>query len=162
MRHRLRKNDIRLNLVAGTKSDVRDYFLQIKNEIGSDAVTVIYASTLHEYFQLFNSAMRTTDILWTKPSELSFYCGLGIPIIMTPAIGSQERFNRQWLHEIHAGMRQENPEFTDQWLFDLIHKGLIAEMAWAGFLRARKLGTQKIFEVLETGTMNNSNSPLER
>ena len=29
--------------------------------------------------------MRTTDILWTKPSELSFYCGLGIPIIMAPA-----------------------------------------------------------------------------
>ena len=29
--------------------------------------------------------MRTTDILWTKPSELSFYCGLGIPIVMAPA-----------------------------------------------------------------------------
>jgi hypothetical protein len=106
--------------------------------------------------------MRTTDILWTKPSELSFYAGLGIPIIMTPSIGSQERFNKQWLHEIHAGMRQENPDYTDQWLYDLLDNGTLADMAWSGFLKARKLGTEKIVEILKTGTMKQSNSPLER
>jgi hypothetical protein len=35
-------------------------------------------------------------------------------------------------------------------------------MAWSGFLKARKLGTTKIMEVLETGKMTSSNSPLER
>lgn len=159
---RLSAGQIHLNLIAGIRTDVRDFFLDVQRSVSPDHITVIYAPTLNEYFQQFNRAMRTTDILWTKPSELSFYSGLGIPIIMTPTIGSQEKFNRQWIHEIHAGMRQENPDFTDQWLFDLLDNGLIAEMAWSGFLKARKLGTQKILEVLETGTLIRSNSPLER
>jgi len=35
-------------------------------------------------------------------------------------------------------------------------------MAWSGFLKARKLGTEKIIEILKTGTMEQSNSPVER
>lgn len=162
LREKIHRGDVRLNLVAGIRPEVHSYFCDLKNEIGSDNIHIIFAETLHEYFQQFNTAMCETDILWTKPSELSFYAGLGIPIIMTPTIGSQERFNRQWLHEIHAGMRQENPDFTHQWLFEMLNDGHIADMAWSGFLKARKLGTLKIMEVLETGKMTRSNSPLER
>jgi hypothetical protein len=162
LRHRLKRNEIKINLVAGIRPEVRNHFEEVKNEIGSENVSVLFADTLHDYFQQFNIAMRTTDILWTKPSELSFYAGLGIPIIMTPTIGSQERFNRQWLFEIHAGMKQESPEFTEQWLYDLLDNGTIADMAWSGFLKARKLGTEKILEVLQSGSMVRSNSPLER
>lgn len=162
LRHRLYRGDIRLNLVAGVRDDVRAHFEELRRRLGTPNIDVIHGATLHEYFQRFNEAMRTTDILWTKPSELSFYAGLGIPVIMTPAIGSQERFNRQWLFEIHAGMKQENPDYTDQWLFDLLDNGTIADMAWSGFLKARKLGTEKIIEVLRTGTMTRSSSPLER
>jgi hypothetical protein len=162
LRHRLHKGDLRLNLVAGIRPEVRDYFETIKRDLNTKSVSVIFSPSMQEYFQLFNTAMRTTDILWTKPSELSFYAGLGIPIIMTPSIGSQERFNKQWLHEIHAGMRQENPDYTDQWLYDLLDNGTLADMAWSGFLKARKLGTEKIVEILKTGTMKQSNSPLER
>jgi hypothetical protein len=153
---------MRLNLVAGIRPEVVSYFRDIKKDIGTDNIRIIYAETLHEYFQEFNTAMRETDILWTKPSELSFYAGLGIPIIMTPTIGSQERFNRQWLNEIHAGMEQKDPDYTHQWLFESLNNGHIADMAWSGFLKARKLGTTKIMEVLETGKMTSSNSPLER
>ncbi|MDP1676377.1 MAG: hypothetical protein Q8L88_05870 [Bacteroidota bacterium] len=162
LRHRLHGNEMKINLIAGIRSDVRDYFLDVKNELKTENISVVYAENLQDYFQLFNNTMRTTDILWTKPSELSFYSGLGIPIIMTPTIGSQERFNRQWLFEIHAGMKQENPDYTEQWLYDLLENGTIADMAWSGFLKARKLGTEKIFEILKTGRMTRSNSPLER
>lgn len=162
LRRRLHANEISINLVAGIRPEVKTYFEEIKKEVRSENVSIIYADTLHEYFQQFNTAMRTTDILWTKPSELSFYAGLGIPVIMTPTIGSQERFNRQWLFEIHAGMKQEDPNFTEQWLYDLLHNGTIADMAWSGFLKARKLGTEKIMEILRTGAMTRSNSPLER
>ncbi len=162
LRHRLHGNEIKINLVAGIRPEVKEYFEKVKREFRSDNISIVYADSLLEYFQLFNNAMHTTDILWTKPSELSFYAGLGIPIIMTPTIGAQERFNRQWLHEIHAGMRQENPDYTEQWLYDLLENGTIADMAWSGFLKARKLGTEKISEVLRTGTMTRSNSPLER
>jgi hypothetical protein len=162
VKEKIRNGTVRLNLVAGIRPEVFSYFRDIKTDIGSDNIRVLYAETLHEYFQQFNTAMRETDMLWTKPSELSFYAGLGIPIIMTPSIGAQERFNRQWLYEIHAGMEQKDPDFTHQWLFEMLNDGHIADMAWSGFLNVRKLGAAKIMEVLETGKMTCSNSPLER
>ena len=66
------------------------------------------------------------------------------------------------MFEIQAGIRQENPDYTHQWLFDLMSDGRLAEAAWDGFLKARKLGTRKIKEVLETGTYTRGESPLER
>ena len=106
--------------------------------------------------------MHTTDILWTKPSELSFYCALGIPIIMTPAIGPQEKCNRRWLREIGAGIKQQDPEYANQWLFDLLNRGRLAEAAWNGFLKARKYGTYNIIDFLESGSFTSSNDPLKR
>ena len=165
LKRRLIAGEIKLNLVAGTKAGVRDYFTQVREDLGREAgmhVTVVYADTPWEYFERFTAMLRTTDILWTKPSELSFYCGLGIPIILSPAIGAQEYFNRRWLLEIQAGIRQENPEYTDQWLFDLLSNGRFAEAAWAGFLKARKLGTYKILEILREGKIALEDSPLLR
>ncbi len=125
-------------------------------------IKIIYAETLHEYFESFNKALHETDILWTKPSELSFYCALGIPIVMSPIIGSQEKFNKKWLHEIQAAMKQEKPEYTDQWLYDLLNRGTLAESAWDGFLKARKLGTFKIHQVLENGYLEKVTDPVLR
>jgi len=162
MKEQIRNGTVRLNLVAGIRPEVFSYFRDIKAAIGSENIRVVYAETIDEYFQQFNKAMHETDILWTKPSELSFYVGLGIPIIMTPPIGSQEHFNRQWLYEIHAAVPQKDPDYTHQWLFEMLNDGRIADLAWSGFLKARKLGTIKIMEVLKTGTMTQSNSPLDR
>ena len=164
LKNKLLNGEVRLNLIAGTKEMVRDYFESIKASISTECedINIIYDGSTDEYFRKFNEAMRETDILWTKPSELSFYSGLGIPIIMTPTIGSQEKFNRRWLLEIGAGIRQENPEYADQWLFDALNNGRLAEAAWLGFLKARKLGTYKILEVLETGGMTQENSPVMR
>lgn len=164
LKRRIVNGELRVNLVSGVREEVRDYFLKVKAEISpdSDAIRVLYAPTLAEYFTQFDRLMHETDILWTKPSELSFYCGLGIPIIMTPTIGSQEKFNRRWLFEIQAGIRQENPDHADQWLFDWLSNGRLAEAAWAGFLKARKLGLYKIMEVLQTGKMTKSDSPVLR
>lgn len=157
-------NNIKLVLVAGTKENVKDYFVSVKQEIEADdsQIEIIYSESMYDYFDKFNDALKTTDILWTKPSELSFYTALGIPIIMTPPIGSQEKFNRRWLNEIQAGIRQLNPDFANQWLCDYWKKGILAEAAWSGFLKARKLGTYNIFEILNSGKMNHSQSPVMR
>lgn len=164
LRHRIRGGEVRLVLAAGTREEVRASFDEVRRSVGAkpEAVRVLWAPTIPEYFSLFNAALRSTDILWTKPSELSFFCALGIPIIMTPTIGAQEKFNRAWLTEIQAGIRQENPEYTDQWLFDWIADGRLAEAAWEGFLKARKQGTYRILEVLKTGGMTRHDSPLHR
>lgn len=151
LRQKLTNNQIHLNLVAGTRTEVNDFFLDVQEEINSENIQVIFGKDFEAYYDKFNQALRTTDILWTKPSELSFYCALGIPIIMTPTIGAQERANRRWLHEIQAGFKQEDPQYTDQWLFDLLNKGRLAEAAWAGFLKARKRGTFNIQKFLSEG-----------
>lgn len=162
LKKKIREGKLKLNLVAGTREPVNEYFQNIKTEIDSENIEVIFSPDLFDYFDKFNDTLHTTDILWTKPSELSFYSGLGIPIIMAPAIGSQEKFNSKWLLEIHAGIKQENPDFTDQWLYDYLNKGMLAEAAWSGFLKARKLGTYKILEVLKEGKMNIPNDPVLR
>jgi len=161
---RIINNQIHLNLVAGTRKELKMYFEQVKKEISGAAnnIKIIWEEDNESYFNSFNECLQTTDILWTKPSELSFYSALGIPIIMTPAIGPQEKCNRKWLREIGAGIKQNNPEFTDQWLFELLRKGRLAEAAWNGFLKARKYGTYNILDFLETGTFFASNDPLKR
>jgi hypothetical protein len=112
---------------------------------------VIFGRSKPEYFRKFSDALHTTDVLWTKPSELSFYCGLGIPIVISPLIGSQEAYNRKWLLEIGAGVPQEDPAYAGQWLFDLLGTGRLAEIAWSGFQNARQCGTFNILEILESG-----------
>lgn len=164
LKNKILNDEVKLILIAGTKQNVSEYFHLIKKQITNDdsRIEIIYSESMEEYFEKFNRAMHETDILWTKPSELTFYAGLGLPIIMSPTIGSQEKFNRLWLFEIQAGIKQMNPEYTDQWLYDLLNKGILAEMAWSGFLKARKLGTYKIIEVLKTGKMTHSQSPVLR
>jgi hypothetical protein len=164
LKDKLRANEIKLILVAGIRKEVNDFFESVKNEIIPDgnSIQIIYSESLHGYFDLFNKALHDTDILWTKPSELSFYSALGIPIIMSPIIGSQEKFNRKWLREIQAALKQETPDYTDQWLYDLLNRGTLAESAWDGFLKARKLGTFKIKQVLVKGYLDKETHPVLR
>jgi hypothetical protein len=164
LKEKITTEEIRLILVAGIRKEVNEYFQAIKKDIDPDGenIKIIYAETLHDYFDIFNKALHETDILWTKPSELSFYCALGIPIVMSPIIGSQEKFNKKWLHEIQAAMKQEKPEYVDQWLYDLLNRGTLAESAWDGFLKARKLGTFKIYQVLENGYLEKVTDPVLR
>jgi hypothetical protein len=164
LKTKILSGQVKLILAAGVKSNIAEYFEDIKKSISDsdNRIEIIYANNLTDYFDKFNRALHSTDILWTKPSELSFYCALGLPIIMTSSIGSQEKFNAKWLYEVQAGIKQDNPDYTDQWLFDLLNKGRLAEAAWFGFLKARKLGTFKIVELISTGKISFEESPVMR
>ena len=156
LRKQLMEGSVRLNLVAGLHLKVRDYFDAVKKEItpSPDAIRVVFASTFDEYYRSFNNLLHDTHILWTKPSELSFYSALGIPIVMAPPLGSQEHYNRHWLLDIGAGIDQQNPRHSREWLFEMIESGVFAEAARAGFTKVRKLGTYSITEVLETAKLS--------
>jgi len=151
LKEQLQQGSVRLNLVAGVREEVRTCFENFKEQLlpGNRNIRVIYGRSKLEYFRRFSEILHETDLIWTKPSELSFYCGLGIPIVISPTIGSQEVFNRKWLLEIGAGVPQEDPVYTGQWLFDLLNGGRLAEIAWSGFLNARKYGIYNILEILE-------------
>jgi len=150
------RGDVQLNLVAGSRNDVYTYYdeavkrLHLEKNHGG-RVNIIYSSRKLDYFRKFNQALLTTDILWTKPSELSFYAGLGMPIIMAPTIGSQEDFNRAWLHSIGAGFEQEDPRYTHEWLFDWLASGWLAEAAMEGFLDAPRNGAYHIEDIVLKG-----------
>ncbi len=117
LRDHINKGKVRLNLVAGTHNDVYLYYQKHIKNLGlqkkqNGHVNILFADSKTEYFKEFNKILLTTDILWTKPSELSFYVGLGMPLIMASPIGAQEDYNRQWLLSIGAGFDQENPKYA--------------------------------------------------
>jgi hypothetical protein len=156
LKKEIAKGRITLNLIAGTNKGVYNFYLnaikphklftQKKN-----SVNILYHPDKSLYFSAFNKILLKTDILWTKPSELSFYAGLGIPIIMAPTIGSQEEYNKAWLHSIGAGFEQEDPKYTNEWLFDWLESGWLAQAAMHGFLDAPRNGAYHIEDIVLRG-----------
>ena len=138
---KIKTGEIKIIISAGTKKEVKEYFDGRNAEI-------IFGQDINDYFQKFNQALRKTDILWTKPSELSFYTSLGLPIIIAPFIGSQENFNQEWLLELGSARIQKNPDYTEQWLFDELNSGWFAEAAMQGFIEGEKMGTFNIQKII--------------
>ncbi len=149
----IKEGNLRLILVAGARKEVKEYFEReisggrASRNLGEN-VEILYQEKIEDYFKVFNEKLRTTDILWTKPSELSFYTALGIPMIIAPTIGSQEEFNKRWLLKSGFGLAQENPSYANQWLFDWLEKGYLAEAAMQGFIEGEKMGTFKIKHII--------------
>lgn len=150
---KIAQRKIRLNLVAGTRKDIASFFEKavmdagLKKQLGK-WVTVPRFTTRSEYFEGFIEILKSTDIIWTKPSEMSFYTGLGFPIIMAPPIGSQEEFNRKWLQYVGGGFMQDDPKHADEWLFDWINSGGVARMAWNGYAEAPTHGVYRIEDLI--------------
>ena len=149
----IRRHKIRLNLLAGTHKATIKFYREaaiaagLKKELGK-WINVPEFESREAYFSGFDEYLATTDILWTKPSELSFYTGLGIAIVMAPPIGSQEEFNRVWLNYVGGGVSQNNPKYTNEWLFDWINSGGVARMAYNGYIEAPTHGTYRIEDLV--------------
>ncbi|MBD3359518.1 MAG: hypothetical protein GF365_02320 [Candidatus Buchananbacteria bacterium] len=150
---KIKRKEININLIAGTHKEINDFFRDTIKDLGFGAnldknIKVIHAPNKEKYFKEFNKALSNTDILWTKPSELSFYTALGLPILMAPPIGAQEQFNRKWLRTIASGIDQEDVRYTNQWLYDWLDSGWFAEAAMEGFMEAPKYGTFNIQKII--------------
>ncbi len=147
------RHEIRFNLLAGTRKESALSYRQAVKELGLEAelgewVLIPEFSSRAAYFEGFNKTLATTDILWTKPSELSFYCALGIAVVMAPPIGSQEEFNRIWLQYVGGGVSMHDARYTDEWLMDWIESGGVARMAWNGYIEAPTHGTYRIEDLV--------------
>ncbi|MFH0859444.1 MAG: hypothetical protein V1868_02415 [Patescibacteria group bacterium] len=148
---KIRSRQVKIILVAGIKQKVKDYFDKNIKKLGLEKnknIEIVFEKDINSYFEKFNQSLRKTDILYTKPSELSFYSALGIPIIIAPCIGSQEQFNKRWLLSAGFGVLQQDPRYIDQWLFDWIEKGYLAEAAVEAFIEGEQLGTFKIEDII--------------
>ena len=150
---KIRRKRFRLNLVAGTRREVGQYFtanikrIGLGSELGK-GLKVYVEPNRHQYFHNFDRVLRGTDILWTKPSELSFYTGLGIPVLMSPPVGSQEEYNKLWLLNSGGGIMTHEAETSTEWLDDWIESGGLARMAWNGYIEAPTHGAYRIESII--------------
>jgi len=153
LRDNISNKEVKVILVAGTKKKIKEYFEKeiekLRISPSKKMVEILFEETFDKYFDSFNSALRKTDVLWTKPSELSFYSALGLPIIIAPTIGSQEEFNRAWLLSCGFGAEEENAGFIKDWFFDWLREGRLAEMALEGFVEGEQLGVLRIKDIIE-------------
>jgi hypothetical protein len=149
----LREGRMRLNLVAGVRAEVEQYFRRVIGELGLEAeigrsIQLLLANTKDEYFAKFNQLLRETDVLWTKPSELCFYPALGIPLIMSAPLGAHEERNLETVLRVGAGQRQEDPRAAVEWLTDWANNGLLALNAFQGYFHMPRKGTENIKRLL--------------
>ena len=176
LKPRILSGEVRFVVSAGIKPWVRDYVERAISECGLAAtaetleagtvrtadppgggprvdagrVQVLVGNRVTEYFETFDRALRSADVLWTKPSELSFYSALGLPIVMAPPVGAQERANQAWLLRLGAGTMQDDPADAHEWFFDLLGTGWFAEAAMEGFVEGEALASQRIATIVSS------------
>jgi UDP-N-acetylglucosamine:LPS N-acetylglucosamine transferase len=105
---------------------------------------------LREYFRKFEDCLAKTDVLWTKPSELTFYAALGIPMLLAPPIGGQEHANRDWLLSNNAALDAGDPSMLDNRLENLLEAGELCRVAWNAYSRLDRNGLGRIQKVINS------------
>lgn len=148
---------LKLTLVAGLRQHIADMFAEWLQELGmtdlvGTSIDVLLEKDFDSYYARFNDTLSRTDFLWTKPSEMTFYGALGIPLVLSWPVGVHERYNRRWAMENGAGLKQRDPRYAGEWIHELLAEGTFAAAAWHGFTRMPKFGTQRIAEMLRHAT----------
>lgn len=144
---KLRAGRLRLALVAGIRAEVADRFqraLERTGLAGHESVEILLEKDHNHYFRAFNRLLARTDVLWSKPSEITFFGALGVPLVFTWPVGVHEQYNRRWAIEAGAGLKQRDPRFAGEWLGDWLADGTLAGAAWSGF---RRLPAGGLYEI---------------
>lgn len=145
----IEENRLRLCLVAGVRQEIADRFAAWIREAGLEGhpgVSLHCEKDFGTYYESFNRLLAETDVLWTKPSEMTFYAALGLPLVFSPPVGVHERYNRRWAIENGAGLKQRHPDYAGYWIREWLAEGTLAAAAWFGFLRLPKFGLYHILE----------------
>ncbi len=140
---------LRLCLVAGVRGEVAAEFRDAlaANGLRESEVEILLQPNFESYFSAFHARLADTDVLWTKPSEMTFFAALGLPLVMAPPVGVHERYNRRWAAEAGAGLFQHDVRFAGEWLEAYLADGTLAGAAWAGFRRLPQLG---LYDIVDT------------
>lgn len=151
MAHALAAGTWKLTLVAGIRPEVAKLFDALIAKLPEAArpnIDVLFEPDIERYFERFEERLSRADILWTKPSEMTFYGALGLPLVLSAPVGAHERFNRRWAREAGAGLKARDPRFAAEWMRDWLEDGTLAGAAWNGFRRLPNLGLYRIRDVL--------------
>lgn len=156
LRGLLAEGRLKLNLVAGIRQQVARELADAVRESGLSRslgkegapIEILYEPDFKSYLASFNRVLGRTDILWTKPSEMTFFGGLGLPIIFSSPVGTHEQYNRRWSRELGAGLKQRQARFAGEWIKDWLKDGTLAAAAWNGFTRMPNFGLYQILEAI--------------
>lgn len=153
LRPLLEAGTLRLTLVAGIRAELAERFGRWigRSRLEGAAIEVLLEPDLESYFRRFNRLLAETDLLWTKPSELSFFAALGLPLLLAPPVGAHERCNRSWLLERGAALDAGDPATLGARLAAARADGTLARAAWAGYRRLPKRGLYRILETVGVG-----------
>ncbi|MDD9946248.1 MAG: hypothetical protein OXU20_34710 [Myxococcales bacterium] len=149
----IRDGRFRLTLVAGVRAEVKAQFEThlARNHLAAiprHGVNILFEPNVDAYFARFDEMLADTDVLWTKPSEVVFYAGLGIPLLLTDPIGVHEKYNRQFARENAVALKQRDPRFVGDRLVELLDDGHLAAAAWTGYKRLPHQGLYRIIDKL--------------
>jgi hypothetical protein len=141
---------LRLALVAGLRSALADRFIRWAGALGVErGLEVLHEPDWPTYYRRFNALLARADVLWTKPSEMTFYGALGLPLVLAPPVGAHERYNARWARGHGAALDQIDPARSAGWLDECLDEGVLAEAAWAGFRNLPADGVYRIADVVE-------------
>jgi len=149
---RLRRRKMRLTLVAGIRPEVAQVFREaiaragLVPELEDGTIRILLGNSHADYFALFDELLESVDVLWTKPSELTFYGALGLPLVLSSPVGSHERYNARWALHSGAAVRQSDPRHAGDWLWEMLKDGTLAGAAWTGYMRMPKFGLYRVVE----------------
>lgn len=148
-RRELERGEIRLVLVAGTRPCVAERFERwLRDARLGASVRLLFEPDFSSYYRSFNETLASADVLWTKPSELTFYAALGLPLVLARPLGVHERRNRDLAISLSAAVNGRESLATARRLPSLVKDGTLAAAAWAGFTRMPRTGASRIAEEL--------------
>ena len=156
---------LRLTLVAGVARDA----LQAARGAMSTArgfrassgsnLDILFEPETRRLLRSLRRAARARRCLWTKPSEMVLYAGLGLPLLLTKPIGIHENYNRRCARENGAALKQRDPRTIGERLRELLDDGNLAAAAWAGYRRLPHLGLYRILDRLDNGRVTRPSRP---
>jgi len=152
LKKEIENKKIHFLISVGINREAKDFFKkEISKIFGSfpQNIEILFFEKLDDYFNAFDRAILESDILITKPSELSFYSSLGISLLLLPSIGYQEDFNEDWLLKNNFAIKAKNLKYFSDWFFDFLNEGFFAKCAFLGFWEGKRDGFFEIKKIIE-------------
>ncbi len=153
----IRDGEVNLRIAAGSNTEIRDRiqgWLSVFGLAQHRNVKVLFRPDVFDGLHRFNRAIPKSDILITKPGELVFYTGLGIPEVLLPPVGQHEDKNRRYLLDNGCAADYPGPENLLSWLREARRAGLLADLASNGAARIPATGTHVIHGLVRHGDSN--------
>jgi len=151
----IREGRLRLALVAGTREDTAERCLAAVEAAGlldhmgpAGPIDVVRSPSFTGYLEQLSVVLAGADVLWTKPSEMTFFAGLGLPLLLAPSLGKHEEHNARTVLRRGAALRAGSARHAARWLPGLLSEGRLAAAAWAGWRRLPSHGTRRILSLV--------------